>query len=207
VLDDGSAGLLTVKLAGGATVVQEPQDALYPAMPMNAIEHVQPEHVLPVAQMPELISRLASSPPEAKRARLAPIEPMSGGDGSTQPRPGEPSGFTCPDCGGALWEDRNGLLRYRCRVGHEYAVESLLSSQGEAVESALWASLRALEERAALYRRLAERTRNARPTQPSQFERRAEEADSHAGVLRAILENLEAPLELEGNRPTGAAEA
>jgi two-component system, chemotaxis family, protein-glutamate methylesterase/glutaminase len=202
VLDDGSEGLLSIKLAGGETVVQDPEDALYPAMPKNAIDHVRPEFVVPVAQIPDILRNLAASPPDGRGATLAPNEPMSGEPGSTDPQPGAPSGFTCPDCGGALWEsDESGLLRFRCRIGHEYAVASLMSSQGEALETALWGALRALEERAGLNRRLAERAglQGRRPTHTSRFEQRAVEADRHAGVLRDVLQNLETVREVEAD--------
>jgi two-component system chemotaxis response regulator CheB len=68
------------------------------------------------------------------------------------------STLTCPECNGALWEmTADGTLRYRCRVGHAYAVESLLSEQKTAIEAAFWMALRALEERGAFLRRLADR--------------------------------------------------
>jgi two-component system chemotaxis response regulator CheB len=71
-------------------------------------------------------------------------------------QPGVVSGFTCPDCHGALWElTESQTLRFRCRVGHAYAVESLLAEQKESIESAFWIALRALEERGALLRRLS----------------------------------------------------
>ena len=36
-LDDGSAGLRTIKQLGGIAIVQDPRDALFPAMPTNAL--------------------------------------------------------------------------------------------------------------------------------------------------------------------------
>jgi two-component system, chemotaxis family, protein-glutamate methylesterase/glutaminase len=73
---------------------------------------------------------------------------------------GGPSGFTYPECSGVLWELRDGeLLRFRCQVGHAFSAENLMAEQSEALEGALWASLRALEEKAALCHRLVQRSR------------------------------------------------
>jgi two-component system, chemotaxis family, protein-glutamate methylesterase/glutaminase len=68
-LDDGTAGLVAVKGRGGLAVVQEPADALYPAMPGSAIEHVRVDHVLPAAAMGPLLARLTLEP-AAEAARL-----------------------------------------------------------------------------------------------------------------------------------------
>jgi len=46
------------------------------------------------------------------------------------------------------------LLRFRCQVGHAYSRDSLLASQADMLDQALWASFRALDERANLARRL-----------------------------------------------------
>jgi two-component system chemotaxis response regulator CheB len=193
VLDDGSAGLLHVKMHGGTTIAQDPEEALYPAMPQNAIEHVHPDRVLSVEGIASAIGELVTEPVGAGRVALAPSEAVAGNPGSTDPQPGEPSGFSCPECGGSLWESVEGdMLRFRCRVGHQFSADSLLAEQAEALDGALWSGLRALEERAALNRRLAERARERNPSLSARFERRADEADRSASVLRDVLQNLEA---------------
>jgi two-component system, chemotaxis family, protein-glutamate methylesterase/glutaminase len=73
---------------------------------------------------------------------------------------GMPSMFSCPDCGGTLWElDDEAVLRYRCRTGHAYNPGAMLASQGRAVEGALWSALRALGERRSLLLKLAKQAR------------------------------------------------
>ena len=75
---------------------------------------------------------------------------------------GPPSGLTCPDCGGALWEiAEQGLVRYRCHVGHQYSPDALESSHHTKVEAALWTAIRILEEHADMKLRLAERASDA----------------------------------------------
>jgi two-component system, chemotaxis family, protein-glutamate methylesterase/glutaminase len=57
-LDDGTAGLWHIKNRGGITVVQAPDDATHPDMPMSAIESVAVDHVVPISEMGELLSKL-----------------------------------------------------------------------------------------------------------------------------------------------------
>jgi two-component system, chemotaxis family, protein-glutamate methylesterase/glutaminase len=201
VLDDGTAGLAAVKAAGGRTVVQDPADALYPAMPESAITYVGPEHVLETNAIAPLLAELAGqAPPEAPEARAEPAlvleETLVAADRSASeaPQPGEPSGFTCPECSGALWEaDEEGVPRYRCRTGHQFSLETLLSAQAESIEAALWSAVRALEERAAMLRRVAQRMSSRGSTNSAfRYARQADQGIQHALALRQALHNLHA---------------
>src|SRR3982750_3657394 len=58
-LDDGTAGLAAVKMRGGLSIVQDPDDALYTGMPRSAIEHVAVDHVVPLSQIAPILTRLA----------------------------------------------------------------------------------------------------------------------------------------------------
>jgi two-component system chemotaxis response regulator CheB len=80
------------------------------------------------------------------------------------------------------------MKRFRCRVGHAWSPESLLTRQSESLEAALWIALRSLEERASLARRLAEpaRDRGHRIT-ATRFEEQAAEAQNAARVVRDLL--------------------
>jgi two-component system chemotaxis response regulator CheB len=103
--------------------------------------------------------------------------------------PDTPSPLTCPDCGGVLWELRQGdLVQYRCHVGHAYSEAGILSLQSDEVERALWAAARSLEEKAALSRRMAVNARaQNRLKSEQQFQQRAAEAEQNAMLVRQII--------------------
>jgi len=63
---DGAAGLLAVKRAGGVTVVQDPQTAQAALMPAAALQRAEPDHVLPLDGIAALLLGLASAPREAR---------------------------------------------------------------------------------------------------------------------------------------------
>lgn len=198
-LDDGTAGLLAVKMQGGITIVQNPDDALYPDMPRSAIENVQVDYILPVSEIAAILVRLAHEPLQEEElapvsndlqieSDLAELDPAAL---HKSDRPGTPSPFACPDCGGVLWELNEGnLLRFRCRTGHAFSVESLLSQQSNALEEALWSAMRALEENAALTRRIAERARKRNQhTIVKRYEEKEQLAHQRAEVIRQVLLN------------------
>ena len=115
--------------------------------------------------------------------------------------PGVLAPFGCPDCGGTLWELREGnLVRFRCRVGHAWTSEALLASQAETLDAALWTALRALEESASLSQQLADRARTRGNLRVA--ERLADNAtlaSRRADVIRDVLLSDRAPAPDEEN--------
>jgi two-component system chemotaxis response regulator CheB len=58
-LDDGSAGLWWVTRYGGMAVVQDPDEARFPEMPLNALEHVSSAWVLRLSEIGQALTALA----------------------------------------------------------------------------------------------------------------------------------------------------
>jgi two-component system chemotaxis response regulator CheB len=187
-LDDGSAGLGRISASGGLALVQDPSDALYPGMPASALAHVPGARTVTLADLARILCEEVAAavadpadPPLRGVAKSVAVDEPDRSD--DDPRKGSLTPLTCPECGGSLWEqEEDGVLRYKCHVGHAYSSESLHAGQGQAVENALWAALRGLEERADLLRRLARRMGGSRA-----MERRAAACDHHAEVLRSLL--------------------
>lgn len=155
--DDGTAGLLAIKAAGGLAVVQDPDEAVYAAMPQSALDHVEVDAVLPVAR----IGRWLRDAPRQEGSERRITAMAESDDSGTGHPPGKGTRYICPDCGGVLFADEEGpLLRFRCSVGHAFSLESLESAQAAILESALWAGVRSLEDRADLLERMARRYRD-----------------------------------------------
>ncbi|GIE31555.1 chemotaxis protein CheB [Actinoplanes italicus] len=187
--DDGAAGLAVIAARGGATIVQEPQDALHPWMPRAALNAVEVHHVVPAAKIGPLLGEITATtlapasalgPDPLLDAEVAVSEfvPLS----SDQFAP--PAGFGCPTCGGSLFQiEERPIPRFRCRVGHAWSPETLLDEQAEVLEGALWMALRALREKAELSRRMAAGGRD-------HFLERAEEAEAAAATLGELIARL-----------------
>jgi two-component system chemotaxis response regulator CheB len=190
--DDGTAGLLEIKAGGGIAIVQDPDEALYAAMPRSALAHVDVDAVLRIADIvPWILQRAGDvTPAESEEWMSSP----SSADEPGQTAAGFGTRFTCPDCGGVLFERHEGALdRFECSVGHVFSIESLASAQGNALENALWAAVRSLEDRAALLQRMSDRARTSeRPRSAEAFETQAEQALDRARTIREAVENISA---------------
>jgi two-component system chemotaxis response regulator CheB len=197
-LSDGSHGLALVKAHGGTVLVQSPEEALFPSMPLAAMARVAVDHVLPIAALAETLVRLlgvgavdASEPP-ADAARDEDVGDAPFGPTANEAIGGQVSPFTCPECQGTLWEIRDGHpTRFRCRVGHSYDESAYLQEKHERLESALWTALTALEESASFAHRMAERAAaSARGRAADRFAERARGLEQQAAAVRQVSGTL-----------------
>jgi two-component system, chemotaxis family, protein-glutamate methylesterase/glutaminase len=148
--DCGTAGMMSIKARGGLTVVQDPATAAAADMPRNVIERVAVDHIVHPLELPGVLARLVATPagPAGDPDRF--IRQLEGAE------LGQRAEIVCPICQGVLTEAQPGLFQhFRCHVGHAFTLESLVREQSEEMERALWAAVRALEESAALARRVS----------------------------------------------------
>lgn len=189
-LDDGTAGLAAIKQRGGVAVVEDPGTAYEPSMPLSALQNVDIDHCVPVADIGPLLASLVQYAPPPLPQRDEALErevAINLGENMVQNLAAiaTPSSLTCPDCGGSLWEVKDGKpLRYRCHTGHAFSARTLEHAQAETGEHALRGSVRALQEREILLRRMAA------VAQGTGDARQADAALRHAGQLRAQIDVL-----------------
>jgi two-component system chemotaxis response regulator CheB len=198
LLDDGSAGLVAIKSCGGICVVQQPDDAMWPEMPRNALAHDHVDHCVTVAELPALLTRLVQEAPGAMppiprhlileasiAGQEAPIMPDSG-------QVGRPSRFSCPQCGGVLNEvTEPGSARFRCQIGHAFTAETLVAAQDDELERALESALRMHRERVVLFRRMQEKSEaQALPHAAARWRSGADASEHAAKVISDAITNL-----------------
>ncbi|MBC8010563.1 MAG: chemotaxis protein CheB, partial [Burkholderiales bacterium] len=190
-LDDGTAGLNSVKTHGGVAIVQDPKDSLAPGMPESALRNVQVDHCVPLDEIGPLLMRLATAKTIRPRKRAVKVEKRSLSPRDMEKKFGRPTAFVCPECNGPLWETKTGqALQFRCHVGHAYSPESLMADHADGLERALWSAVRTFDEQAALLRRLKERRFNspASPAYGPDLETRAVKFESDADAIRKLLQ-------------------
>jgi len=197
-LDDGVAGLATIKQLGGTTIVQDPAEAAYPSMPENALRHVQVHYKTTLAELAPLLNRLAAMPPSQQVPFTVPeLVNMEVNIAKEQhPRDtgfeavGTPSPYACPECHGVLLQvEDGGRVRFRCHTGHAYSTESLIADVDEGIQVALWNAVRALEEAMLLIERIAGPEAS---DGTAAIARRARELRRQSDALRAILSDRDA---------------
>lgn len=207
-LADGTAGLRAIKRCGGLAVAQDPADALVSSMPRSALRHVDVDHVCRIDDMARLLAKLARQPagptpdiPLDIRVEAA-IAAQELVDMRADDMLGTPSRFSCPECHGALWEIEDGsMLRYRCHVGHAFAADAVLASQGDEIDRLLGTLLRSHQERAALAHRMAKHERaKERQTLAENLERRARDYEHDVEIMKKLLRSGEVA---SGEAPDG----
>jgi two-component system chemotaxis response regulator CheB len=197
-LFDGASGLLALNARGGLAIVQDPNDASVDAMPQNALKLIEADFVIPAADIGPLLGRLVDQTVEEEDSAMA--------DGDEQIRQTirediqelgsdlraeELTIYTCPDCGGSMWQSQDGAgARFVCHVGHAYGPEILFGQKADELGGALWACVRLFTEKSTLARQVAARSKLIGDTATA--ERVLEQAETDARRAQLIQEMLTA---------------
>lgn len=191
LLDDGSAGLLAIKNHKGIAIVQDLDEAEYSDMPRNALKSISIDHCLPTADIAATLEAYINKPLSREEQNFKKIgTKMEHMPVKQLNKFGSPSIYACPDCHGVLWQiEDEKLLRYRCRVGHTYGIESLAASVDKSTEAALWAALRSLEEKENLLAQIAEKAKKDSAESANYFTKKAELVKQQVELIRKILKN------------------
>jgi two-component system, chemotaxis family, protein-glutamate methylesterase/glutaminase len=137
-LNDGVSGMLSVKSQGGIAIVQDPEEALYPEMPQSAVDTRMVDHILSLKEIALILDRLVREPiqtsmihSEEEEKAIQEVD-QTLKDQMNGKRNGKTATYSCPECGGVLWEhDVEDLVHFRCHVGHAYTADTLLAEQTE----------------------------------------------------------------------------
>jgi two-component system, chemotaxis family, protein-glutamate methylesterase/glutaminase len=120
--DDGAAGLAAIKAGGGATIVQDPDEAMYPGMPASALANVAVDAVVPSPLIAPTVCAMVTGQHPGPGARNGDTAQSSESDTLTS---------VCPECGGVLTEEhRAGVPQWERHVGHRYSPRSLAREAG-----------------------------------------------------------------------------
>jgi two-component system, chemotaxis family, protein-glutamate methylesterase/glutaminase len=203
VLDDGVLGSAAIRSRGGTTVAQHPADAAFPAMPLNALNAGVIDRKVSAAEVGELLKELSNREFEERETQPDPSMELENrvamgkrfSISFNAEALGPRSGYTCPDCKGAVMAVSEG--NFRCRVGHVWTADALFAARDEEAEGALHIALRSLQEKAKLSRKLAETA--GRGSLSDKYNTTADEAE-HA--VRVLTDRLS-----ETYRETGRGEA
>ncbi len=203
-LDDGTAGMKAIKRCGGTCIVQDPDEAEYPAMPKNAMNNVKVDYCLPISEMGDLLYRLI--PQKLRKSIPVPNDVLIEtkiaervlSDLAAVNKVGDQVPFNCPGCGGVLWKvDKDNNARYRCHTGHAYTAASLLAEQTNKIEETMWTALRMFEERKNL---LTEMAQGKKGVGSKSALERAKMSQVHIDRIRSILKT--ANIESEDDVPS-----
>lgn len=183
MLDDGASGLYDIARDGGATIVQDPADALFPDMPVSAIRDGLVHYKVCSVEIPGVIEKLVAG---MEIPMVQPVEPENG----DQPLA---NFFTCPECHGPLHKVNDEPAEFECRVGHRFPLRTLVEEQTANQERRLYEAIVALQEGADLLRYSADKLHLKKK---KEMLKEADQLRKQADTIRRLLEeHVTTPLE------------
>ena len=195
LLNDGTNGMSAIKRSGGTTIVQDPNEAEYPDMPLSVLNSMEVDHVLSVAEMGAVIDKIVAEAKPGDRIADADLlaeaemyEKMHTSIKASEPW-GSHTSYTCPDCGGVLFKHaQDAVTKFKCHTGHSFTLRDLVLKQSEELETSLWFAVRSLEQKKDLLESLATRADQiGNKILVDSYRKRIDEFESHINNLKKVL--------------------
>ncbi|MGI8419293.1 MAG: chemotaxis protein CheB [Candidatus Levyibacteriota bacterium] len=199
MLDDGTSGMWAIKRSGGTCVVQDPNQAEYPDMPLSVINNMEVDHVATLQDLGPLIAEITKHKtgkkkpvPEDVIAESKIAETTAVGIDDIE-KIAETSVFACPDCGGNLWTMKDDTIkRYRCHIGHAYTERDLVIKEAETASTTLWVALRMMEERKHLLKKTeVDYAKKGYKSLSTSHAKKQAGMQHHIDMLKEILSDLQ----------------
>jgi two-component system, chemotaxis family, protein-glutamate methylesterase/glutaminase len=186
-LDDGAAGLLSVKARGGLAIVQDPADAAVPDMPAAALRLTDVDYSAPADKIAQILTDAMNGKTKKPGKGYGSVS----GDGPSE-RSKELMPFVCPDCDGPIFQETTGkMTQLACSVGHRYSPESFSEAHRDALERALWIAIRTLENRKQIHGYLGDRAKSTGDMHKSTtMEETVAAAERDMVLIKEILQRL-----------------
>ena len=174
--------------------MQHPEEALYPGMPLSALQNTEVDAILPVQGIAARLQTMLTAPgfgrpndgredTEMTERELQRLELEVGvAEGANAfaagiLNEGAFTAFTCPECHGVMVKLQEGrALRFRCHTGHAYSAQALLSELRQTGEVSLWNAVRGMEEHVMLLEHLAKHSAEASEAASAELYRQEAEA-------------------------------
>lgn len=174
MLDDGASGLWEISRHGGVGIIQDPDEAQCPSMPLNALRDAPIHFRLPSSGIAPVLLRLVEG---------GAVPATMTNEGA---RPEQFSGLTCPECHGPLFREdlTSSLVEFRCRVGHVFSPHSLLEEHTSTQERKLYEAILSLEDGEILTEFMADRVEG---THREQLLQEAAQLKQHAAGIRKMI--------------------
>lgn len=193
MLYDGVEGMLAIKQCGGVAIVEDPNDAEYPALPNNVIQAGDIDYVKPAPDIGSLLNSIVKKPvkpPKEIPEEIAienQLDLNNDNDVAAMDKIGTRSTFSCPECAGPLWEiNQQNSSHFRCHTGHSMNINSLLEGQNKEIERTLRVALRTLEEKMRVQGKISESSSKSGFIS-DRSKKRLEETKVHVNRLRKFI--------------------
>ncbi len=218
LLDDGTAGLWSIKHLGGRAIIQDPEEAEFPSMPQSVLEYVEVDYLLGVKNMGAVLFAIAQQEADENPVltenedqrwqREINIAAQKNAFDMGITKFGDPSLLTCPECSGALLEVKEGrLTRYRCHTGHGFTSSALLAGVTKSVEENLYQVVRGLEEACMILTNTARQYQEANNAAAAKkFSDKAEQIQQRSRTIQKLIfeqEQLSEDLRFQQNGQNG----